>query len=89
MRVDLVEDRGEAARIDVVGDDQPYAALRRARVPILLEKRRYSLAERVPAAVARLPFPDPRLTLGEAMLLSKGRTPAHRALRKLIAQIVH
>jgi hypothetical protein len=75
--------------LDVRSFYRDLDALRRARIRIVLQRRRYALAERVEAAVARLPFPDPRLTLGEAILLSKGRTHAHRTLRRLIEQIVH
>ena len=39
------------------------------------------------AAVDLLPFPDPRLSLGEAQRLSRGRTAAHRTLRERVEQI--
>jgi hypothetical protein len=38
--------------------------------------------------VARLPFPDPVLTLGEAQQLAKGRSPAARKLKQQIDRIV-
>jgi predicted DNA-binding transcriptional regulator YafY len=48
----------------------------------------YYLDEAGDAATARLPFPDPVLTLGEAQLLAKGRSPAARKLKKQIAHMV-
>jgi hypothetical protein len=39
-------------------------------------------------ALARLPFPDPRLTLGEAQQLARGRSTSHKKLQQQIAKIV-
>ena len=55
--------------------------LRAADIDVPLQDGRYLLEENVEAAVARLPFPDPGLTLGEAQQLAKGRSPAHRKLK--------
>jgi len=41
-----------------------------------------------PAAIARLPFPDPVLTLGEARELAKGRNLAQRKLKQQITWII-
>lgn len=48
---------------------------------------RYLLHGDVEDAIARMPFPDPNLTLGEARMLAKGRTKAHRKLKDQIARI--
>jgi hypothetical protein len=53
----------------------------------VLDGRSYVLQGKVRDAVARLPFPDPLLTLGEAQQLARGRTPAHKKLKALIAAI--
>ena len=53
-----------------------------------LVNHRYVLEADADEAIALLPFPDPRLTLGEVQQLAKGRTKAHRKLQQLIAQIV-
>ena len=53
-----------------------------------LEEGRYRLDEAADRAIARLPFPDPHLSLGEAMQLAKGRTLSHRKLKGQIAAIV-
>ena len=47
------------------------------------DKLRRTLAE----ALDLLPFPDPALTLSEALQLAKGRTTAHRKLKEQIAAI--
>lgn len=61
--------------------------LRGAGIDLPLREGRYYLDEDVDAAIARLPFPDPVLTLGEAQQLAKGRGPAHRKLRAQLEQI--
>jgi hypothetical protein len=53
-----------------------------------LRNQRYTLVGGVKEAIARLPFPDPHLTLGEARELAKGRTPAHRKLKSQVNRIV-
>jgi predicted DNA-binding transcriptional regulator YafY len=62
--------------------------LRDAGIEVLLQGGHYLLQGTVTAAVARLPFPDPLLTLGEAQQLARGRSAAHRRLKKLIDQII-
>jgi predicted DNA-binding transcriptional regulator YafY len=61
--------------------------LRTAGIRVTTQDGRYVLAPGFQAAVDMLPFPDPRLTLGEAQRLARGRTADHRALRKKIEQI--
>ena len=75
-------------RLDIRGFYRDLELLRDANIPVSLRSGRYSLDETVAGAVARLPFPDPRLTLGEATQLAKGRTAAHRKLKAQLAQIV-
>jgi hypothetical protein len=62
--------------------------VRASGIDVPLDDGRYSLAESAETAIARLPFPDPRLTLGEARELAKGRSPAHRKLKQIVDQIV-
>jgi predicted DNA-binding transcriptional regulator YafY len=62
--------------------------LRAAGIDLPLRDGRYYLDESVDAAIARLPFPDPVLTLGEAQQLAKGRSPAAKKLKKQIDRIV-
>jgi hypothetical protein len=75
-------------RLDVRGFYRDLELLRSAGIVVPLADGRYTLDEPAADAAARLPFPDPRLTLGEATLLAKGRTRAHRKLKEQIAQIV-
>ncbi len=71
-------------RLDVRGFYRDLDLLRSAGVSVILETGRYSLGQKEDDALALLPFPDPRLTLGAARTLAKGRSQAHRALAETI-----
>ena len=43
---------------------------------------RYALISNLDDALARLPFPDPRLNFREVQQLAKGETSAHRKLKQ-------
>jgi hypothetical protein len=75
-------------RLDIRGFYRDLELLRTADIDVTLVEGRYRLTGKAADAVARLPFPDPRLTLGEATQLAKGRSPAHRKLKEQIAEIV-
>jgi hypothetical protein len=68
--------------LDIRGFYRDLGLLRASGIGVSLARGRYRLDSEVQEAVARLPFPDPLLTLGEARLLAKGKTPAHRKLRE-------
>jgi hypothetical protein len=74
--------------LDVRGFYRDLEWLRKAGIAVVLEDGRYRLTEAADKVIARLPFPDPHLTLGEALQLAKGRTAAHRRLKQLVAAIV-
>jgi hypothetical protein len=74
-------------RLDVRGFYRDLEWLRKFGISVLMEDGRYCLAEEAERAIARLPFPDPQLTLGEAKQLAKGRTTAHRKLKEQLAVI--
>lgn len=74
-------------RLDVRGFYRDLEALRAAGIVVLLRDHHYTLRQEVQEAIARLPFPDPHLTLGDAMQLAKGRTAAHQKIKKQIAAI--
>jgi hypothetical protein len=61
--------------------------LRAVGVRVQPNEGRYTLVPAFDSAVDLLPFPDPRLSLGEAQRLAKGPTAAHRALRERVQQI--
>jgi predicted DNA-binding transcriptional regulator YafY len=75
-------------RLDVRGFYRDLDLLRSSGVAVTLERGRYTLKQDADSAFALLPFPDPRLTLGAAQVLAKGRTPVHRALAESIARIL-
>jgi hypothetical protein len=61
--------------------------LRDCQVEIVHEKGRYKLVTDLEEACLLLPFPDPRLTLGQASVLAKGRSAIHGLLRVLVEQV--
>jgi predicted DNA-binding transcriptional regulator YafY len=75
-------------RVDIRGFYRDLDVVRKAGVPIDLSAGRYSLSESVATALARLPFPDPHLTLGDARSLAKGRTKTHQQLKAHISAII-
>jgi hypothetical protein len=77
----------EALDLGVRGFYRDLEALRGADIEVRLDGGRYALVGKLADAVARLPFPDPKLTLGEAMQLTSGRTRAHRKLRQQVTKI--
>jgi hypothetical protein len=75
-------------RLDVRGFYRDLDLQRSSGVLIALASGRYTLEQDADDALAMLPFPDPRLTLGAAKTLAKGRSRAHRALAETITHIV-
>ena len=73
--------------IDVRGFYRDLGLVRTAGVRVELIDGRYALQGALETALGLLPFPDPHLTLAEARLLSKGRTPAHRKLRDQLESV--
>ena len=74
-------------RMDVRGFYRDLNLLRAAGIELVMTEGRYRLDQSRAAAYAMLPFPDPRLTLGEAREVARGRSAAHRKLTRLIASI--
>ena len=75
-------------RLDIRGFYRDLELLRSAGIDVPLVEGRYSLSDAVGQSVARLPFPDPHLTLREAQDLAKGRSASHTKLKKQIAAIM-
>jgi hypothetical protein len=75
-------------KLDVRGFYRDLDLLHRAGIAVALAQQRYTLEDDADDAIALLPFPDPRLTLGEARQLAKGRTKAHRKLQEQMGRIV-
>lgn len=61
--------------------------LRELGIKVESAKGKYALAENVDDAIRRLPFPDPGLTLGEALDLARGRSTAHRKIQTQLDDI--
>jgi predicted DNA-binding transcriptional regulator YafY len=74
-------------RLDVRGFYRDLELLRAAGIDVSVTGGRYSLTAGGAAALARLPFPDPHLSLGEAQALAKGRSAAHRKLAELVGRL--
>src|SRR5262245_47102740 len=75
-------------RMDVRSFYRDLELLRAANIEVPLRNRVYTLEMEAGHACSLLPFPDPHLSLGDAVLLAQGRSVAHRKLRSLIDQIV-
>lgn len=75
-------------RLDVRGFYRDLDLLRSSGVAITLEAGRYTLTQDAEDALANLPFPDPHLTLGEARMLAKGKSAAHRALTQTLDRVL-
>jgi hypothetical protein len=73
--------------LDVRGFYRDLELLRDFGVTVALAAHRYTLGEAAESALSKLPFPDPHLSLQEAIDLSTGRTGAHRKLKAQIHQI--
>jgi hypothetical protein len=73
--------------LDVRGFYRDLETLRKFAIEVDFVDGRYLLHGKLDAALAKLPFPDPGLTFTEAVQLARGRSKAHRKLKKQLAQI--
>jgi hypothetical protein len=71
-------------KLDVRGFYRDLDVLRQAGISTALGEGKYYLTGSFAEAISRLPFPDPLLTVGEAMQLAQGRGTAHKRLKQLI-----
>jgi hypothetical protein len=74
--------------VGVRGFYRDLKLLHNVAIVVRLEEGRYTLEGTVKEVVGKLPFPDPGLTLAEALLLAKGRSRAHRKLKEQIRQVM-
>jgi hypothetical protein len=75
-------------KLDVRGFYRDLEVLREAGIEVHMYASKYVLEIPFKEAVNLLPFPDPHLTLGEAGILVKGTSKAHKKLREQLKQIV-
>lgn len=71
-------------KVDTRGFYRDFEKMREFGVAMEMHDGRYVLMESVPQALARLPFPDPGLSVQEVLQLAVGRSAAHRKLRERI-----
>ena len=76
-------------RLGVRGFYRDLEVLRDAGIRVALSNGKYALLEDAAAALERLPFPDPGLTLGEARQLARGRRDANKKIRLQLHKIEH
>jgi predicted DNA-binding transcriptional regulator YafY len=75
-------------KVDTRGFYRDFEKMRAFGVAIEMHDGRYVLLETVEEALAHLPFPDPALSVQEVILLSKGRTGAHKKLREKLEEFL-
>ncbi len=75
-------------KLDVRAFYRELELLRGAGIAVTLAEGRYGLDEDVNEAAARLPVPDPHLTLGEVFQLARGRGPAQRKLKHFLESLL-
>jgi len=73
--------------LDIRGFYRDLEKLRQLGVGLDLDNHHYRLRRPFDHAIARLPFPDPQLNLHDAIVLARGKTAAHRMLRRQIESI--
>lgn len=74
-------------RLGIRGFYRDLEVLREVGIQVAFIAGRYLLQEDAAAAIDRLPFPDPGLTLGEARQLARGKLSAHRKIRDQLVKI--
>jgi hypothetical protein len=74
-------------RLGIRGYYRDLEVLRAVGIIVEFSAGKYHLREDLATAIERLPFPDPNLNLGEARLLAKGRSRAHKKIREHLQKI--
>lgn len=76
-------------KVDVRGFYRDLELLRDLRIDIALGlDNRYSLPISFDESLARLPFPDPGLSVRDVLQLCNGSTAAHRKLKQSVAAVL-
>lgn len=75
-------------KLDVRAFYRDLESLAKIGITVELNAGKYTLKGKAEEAFLMMPFPDPQLSVGEAIQLSKGRGAAHRKLKALLKDIV-
>ncbi len=75
-------------KVDLRGFYRDVGFLRELAITLTCDGDRYKLDDDLDAALDRLPFPDPGLSLRDAIQLAEGRTAAHRKLKARIGTFI-
>ncbi len=75
-------------KIDLRGFYRDLELLRSLGIRVCSDGDQYQLAGTLDDALSRLPFPDPGLSMRDALQLANGRTDAHRKLRSRINSFI-
>lgn len=75
-------------KLDLRGFYRDLVLVRDAGVAVVFEDGRYHLRDKLEDAIAKLPCPDPGLTLGEAAQVAKGKSAAHKKLQDELALVM-
>lgn len=71
-------------KVDVRGFYRDLEFLRKLGIDVAFDGDKYRLSGELDGALARLPFPDPGLSLRDVLQLARGTTDAHRKLRRKV-----
>jgi hypothetical protein len=71
-------------KVDVRGFYRDLELLRGLGIEVTFDGDKYRLDGELDIALARLPFPDPGLSLRDVLQLARGNTDAHRKLRRKV-----
>ncbi len=74
-------------RLGVRGFYRDLEVLREVGILVDLSQGKYCVRDEAKPIFDRLPFPDPNLNLGDARLLARGRSSAHKKIREQLAKI--
>jgi hypothetical protein len=75
-------------KVDLRGFYRDVGFLRGRDIELTCDGDKYQLAGDLDAALDRLPFPDPGLSLRDALQLAEGRTAAHRKLKARLTSFI-
>jgi hypothetical protein len=75
-------------KLDVRGFYRDLQCLRAAGIAVTLQNGKYFLVGKQEDALSRVPFPDPGLSFGEAITLSKGKSGPHLKLKQMVKELV-